>query len=261
MQHARSNQPGSTAESSSDVALNHRRGSPGLPPNIAAAVPSIHCLAEWFSTRPGKRGPIRPVCTMQSILFGAICFVLVALFCTLGAIAWSIPVANIFLGPLWGFLFAVVKLGLVVLLIISHQVGGGVLSQSCVPGHACLKWACCLKLKFHDLKSGSARDRVDCWPSRTFASRQASIPAIGFFVSNQFACCAARPERVTVDRAILLPRQMLGGLGRQSIQRRDETKRRMRARHVVAFHQIFREQEIPHRGQDCDKENPDGGLA
>lgn len=56
---------------------------------------------------------------MQSIVFGGVCFILVALSHTLGAIAWSIPVANIVFGPLWSFLFAVVKLALVVLMIIA----------------------------------------------------------------------------------------------------------------------------------------------
>jgi len=56
---------------------------------------------------------------MQSILFGAVCLALVALFRVLGEIAWSIPVASVIFGPLWSFLFAVMKLGLVVLMIIT----------------------------------------------------------------------------------------------------------------------------------------------
>ena len=91
----------------------------GLPPNIAAALACIPLFGGLVFFILEKEDRFVRFYAMQSILFGAICFVLAVLFRTLGAIAWSIPVANIFLGPLSGFLFALVKLGLVVLMIIT----------------------------------------------------------------------------------------------------------------------------------------------
>ena len=49
-------------------------------------------------------------------------------------------------------------------------------------------------------------------------------------------------ERVGVDRAVLLSRQMFGRLGRQPINCRDKLKRRMRPREAMTFHQVFRKQ-------------------
>jgi uncharacterized membrane protein len=91
----------------------------GLPPNIAAALACIPLFGGLVFFILEKEDRFVRFYAMQSIIFGAICFVLVALSHTLGTIAWSIPVANIFFGPLWSFLFAVVKLALVVLMIIA----------------------------------------------------------------------------------------------------------------------------------------------
>jgi len=90
-----------------------------LPPNIAAALACIPLFGGLVFYILEKEDRFVRFYAMQSILFGAICLVLGALFHALGLIAWSIPVANIFLGPLWGFVFAVVKLALVVLMIIT----------------------------------------------------------------------------------------------------------------------------------------------
>jgi uncharacterized membrane protein len=91
----------------------------GLPPNVAAALACIPLFGGLVFFILEKEDRFVRFYAMQSILFGAVCLVLGALFHALGLIAWSIPVANIFLGPLWGFLFAVVKLALVVLMIIT----------------------------------------------------------------------------------------------------------------------------------------------
>jgi len=91
----------------------------GLPPNIAAALACIPLFGGLVFFILEKEDRFVRFYAMQSIIFGAICLVLGALFHALGLIAWSIPVANIFLGPLWGFVFAVVKLALVVLMIIT----------------------------------------------------------------------------------------------------------------------------------------------
>jgi uncharacterized membrane protein len=56
---------------------------------------------------------------MQSIIFGGLCFLVVALGRALTVLAWSIPIASVVFGPLWSFAFAFVKLGLVVLTIIA----------------------------------------------------------------------------------------------------------------------------------------------
>ena len=91
----------------------------GLPPNVAAALACIPLFGGLVFYILEKEDRFVRFYAMQSILFGVVCFVLVALFRAFGEIAWSIPVANVVLGPLWSFLFAVMKLGLLVLTIIS----------------------------------------------------------------------------------------------------------------------------------------------
>jgi uncharacterized membrane protein len=91
----------------------------GLPSNVAAALACIPLFGGLVFYILEKEDRFVRFYAMQSILFGAVCFVLVALFRALGEIAWSIPVASVVFGPLWSFLFAVTKLGLVVLMIIS----------------------------------------------------------------------------------------------------------------------------------------------
>jgi uncharacterized membrane protein len=91
----------------------------GLPPNVAAALACIPLFGGLFFFILEKEDRFVRFYAMQSILFGAVCFALVALFRSFGDIAWSIPVASVVFGPLWSFLFAVVKLALVVLMIIT----------------------------------------------------------------------------------------------------------------------------------------------
>jgi uncharacterized membrane protein len=91
----------------------------GLPPNIAAALACIPLFGGLVFFILEKEDRFVRFYAMQSIIFGAICLVLGALGRALAAIAWSIPVASVVLGPLWSFLFAVVKLALVVLTIIT----------------------------------------------------------------------------------------------------------------------------------------------
>jgi len=91
----------------------------GLPPNVAAALACIPLFGGLVFYILEKEDRFVRFYAMQSILFGAVCFALVALSRALGDIAWSIPVASVIFGPLWNFLFAVMKLGLVVLMIIT----------------------------------------------------------------------------------------------------------------------------------------------
>lgn len=91
----------------------------GLPPNIAAALACIPLFGGLVFYIVEKEDRFVRFYAMQSILFGAVCFVVWALFHALGTIAWSIPVASVVFGPLWSFLFAIVKLALVVLMIIA----------------------------------------------------------------------------------------------------------------------------------------------
>ena len=64
-----------------------------------------------------------------------------------------------------------------------------------------------------------------------------------------------------VNRTILFPGQMLRRFSWQTIERRDETKRRVRTRNFVAFHQVFDEQQVPNRREHRDEQNADGRLA
>lgn len=93
--------------------------STGLPSNVAAALASIPLIGGLVFYILEKEDRFVRFYAMQSIIFGGLCFVLVLLFRALLVVAWSIPIASVVLGPLWSFVFAVVKLGLVVLTIIA----------------------------------------------------------------------------------------------------------------------------------------------
>jgi uncharacterized membrane protein len=93
--------------------------STGLPSNVAAALACIPLIGGLVFYILEKEDRFVRFYAMQSIIFGGLCFVLVFLFRALLVVAWSIPIASVVLGPLWSFVFAVVKLGLVVLTIIA----------------------------------------------------------------------------------------------------------------------------------------------
>ena len=91
----------------------------GLPSNVAAALACIPLVGGLVFYILEKEDRFVRFYAMQSIIFGGLCFVLVLLSRALAVVAWSIPIASVVLGPLWSFVFAVVKLGLVVLTIIA----------------------------------------------------------------------------------------------------------------------------------------------
>ena len=90
-----------------------------LPPNVAAAIACIPLVGGLIFYLLEKRNNFVRFYAMQSIIFGGLCFVVLALGRALTLLAWSIPIASVVFGPLWSFVFAVVKLGLVVLTIIA----------------------------------------------------------------------------------------------------------------------------------------------
>ena len=91
----------------------------GLPSNVAAALACIPLVGGLVFYILEKEDRFVRFYAMQSIIFGGLCVVILALGRALTVIAWSIPIANVVFGPLWSFAFAVVKLGLVVLTIIA----------------------------------------------------------------------------------------------------------------------------------------------
>ena len=91
----------------------------GLPSNIAAALACIPLFGGLVFYILEKEDRFVRFYAMQSIIFGGLCLVILALGRALTVMAWSIPIASVVFGPLWSFVFAVVKLGLVVLTIIA----------------------------------------------------------------------------------------------------------------------------------------------
>ena len=91
----------------------------GLPSNIAAALACIPLFGGLVFYILEKEDRFVRFYAMQSIIFGGLCLVVLALGRALTVLAWSVPIASVVFGPLWSFVFAVVKLGLVVLTIIS----------------------------------------------------------------------------------------------------------------------------------------------
>ena len=90
-----------------------------MPSNVAAALACIPLIGGLVFYILEKQDRFVRFYAMQSIIFGGLCFVVVALGRALTVLAWSIPIASVVFGPLWSFVFAVVKLGLVVLTIIA----------------------------------------------------------------------------------------------------------------------------------------------
>src|SRR4051812_45320675 len=91
----------------------------GLPSNVAAALACIPLFGGLVFYILEKEDRFVRFYAMQSIIFGGICLVILALGRALTVMAWSIPIASVVFGPLWSFVFAAVKLGLVVLTIIA----------------------------------------------------------------------------------------------------------------------------------------------
>jgi uncharacterized membrane protein len=90
-----------------------------LPSNVAAALACIPLIGGLVFYILEKEDRFVRFYAMQSIIFGGLCFLILALGRALTVMAWSIPIASVVFGPLWSFVFAVVKLGLVVLTIIA----------------------------------------------------------------------------------------------------------------------------------------------
>ena len=91
----------------------------GLPSNVAAALACIPLLGGLVFYILEKEDRFVRFYAMQSIIFGGLCLVILALGRALTVMAWSIPIASVVFGPLWSFAFAVVKLGLVVLTVFA----------------------------------------------------------------------------------------------------------------------------------------------
>lgn len=91
----------------------------GLPSNVAAALASIPLIGGLIFYILEKEDRFVRFYAMQSIIFGGLCFMVLALGRALTVLAWSIPIASVVFGPLWSFVFAFVKLGIVVLTIIA----------------------------------------------------------------------------------------------------------------------------------------------
>ena len=91
----------------------------GLPSNVAAALACIPLVGGLVFYILEKEDRFVRFYAMQSIIFGGLCLAILALGRALTVMAWSIPIASVVFGPLWSFVFAVVKLGLVVLTIIA----------------------------------------------------------------------------------------------------------------------------------------------
>jgi uncharacterized membrane protein len=90
-----------------------------LPSNVAAALACIPLFGGIVFYILEKEDRFVRFYAMQSIIFGGICLVILALGRALTVMAWSIPIASVVFGPLWSFVFTVVKLGLIVLTVIA----------------------------------------------------------------------------------------------------------------------------------------------
>lgn len=108
--------PASPAPDPPTFPHSHRTG---LPSNVAAALACIPLFGGLVFYILEKEDRFVRFYAMQSIIFGGVCVIIIALGRALTVMAWSIPIANVVFGPLWSFAFAVVKLALVVLTIIA----------------------------------------------------------------------------------------------------------------------------------------------
>ena len=93
--------------------------STGLPSNVAAALACIPLLGGLIFYIIEKHDQFVRFYAMQSIIFGGIWFLFNIISHIISAIFWSLPVVNVFFGPLWGFVSAIVQLGLLVIMIIA----------------------------------------------------------------------------------------------------------------------------------------------
>lgn len=94
-------------------------GSTGLPSNVAAALACIPLIGGLIFYILEKHDAFVRFYAMQSIVFGGIWFLFHIVSWIVWKIFWSIPVANVFLCPLWSFASAMVHLGLLVVMIIA----------------------------------------------------------------------------------------------------------------------------------------------
>lgn len=93
--------------------------STGLPSNVAAALACIPLIGGLIFYILEKHDQFVRFYAMQSIIFGGAWFLfsIVSSFCHM--IFGSIPVAGPFFSLLWGFLSALIYLGLLVIMIIA----------------------------------------------------------------------------------------------------------------------------------------------
>ena len=94
-------------------------GTTGLPSNVAAALACIPLIGGLIFYILEKHDQFVRFYAMQSIIFGGIWFLFNIVSWIVWKIFWSIPVANVFLCPLWSFACAMVHLGLLVVMIIA----------------------------------------------------------------------------------------------------------------------------------------------
>jgi uncharacterized membrane protein len=93
--------------------------STGLPSNVAAALACIPLIGGLIFYIIEKHDQFVRFYAMQSIIFGGIWFLFNIISHIISAIFWSIPVVNVFFGPLWAFVSAIVQLGLLVIMVIA----------------------------------------------------------------------------------------------------------------------------------------------
>jgi|SRR4051812_49409660 uncharacterized membrane protein len=91
----------------------------GLPSNVAAALACIPLLGGLVFYILEKHDQFVRFYAMQSIIFGGIWFLFNIVSWIVWHIFWAIPVANVFLCPLWSFVTAMVHLGLLIIMIIA----------------------------------------------------------------------------------------------------------------------------------------------
>ena len=94
-------------------------GTTGLPSNVAAALACIPLIGGLIFYILEKHDQFVRFYAMQSIIFGGIWSLFYIVSWIVWKIFWSIPVANVFLCPLWSFASAMVHLGLLVVMIIA----------------------------------------------------------------------------------------------------------------------------------------------
>ena len=91
----------------------------GLPSNVAAALACIPLIGGLVFYIIEKHDQFVRFYAMQSIIFGGVWFLFNVASIFLGFIFVHIPFAGWVLSPLWGFVSALVHLGLFVIMIIA----------------------------------------------------------------------------------------------------------------------------------------------